>query len=336
MLSCFAVPVALALVEPSEEFFVTDAAGVLSEVTRRDIIESNIDLMEKCNGAQIVVVTIQYLDGMFADEYAMRLFNNWEVGSKGQDNGMLLLLVTEELRGGLIVGAGVSNVWNTQKIDSTLNTYFWPDVDNRNFDAAVRSVLEELFSWYATYYGVASGGNDNAPVPGRGGSDYTGGNQYVQEPNRTQGTALIVPIIMFFVIVFIIFIIIVAVASADRRRHRAYYMHMGMPLPMYHWWFMFGHRPYHSWHHSHRHSHHGPRGPRGPRGPGGSSGPPRGSGGSGSFGGRSGRPPGGGFGGFGGGGRSGGGFGGFGGGGRSGGGGFRGGGGVGGGFGGRR
>jgi len=245
---------------------------------------------------------------------------------------MLLLLVTEELRGGLVPGAGISNIWNTSKIDTTLNTFFWPEVDNRNFDTAVRNLLEELFSWYADYYGVAAGGNEYTPAP----PGWDGG-AYVQEADHSSGASALVPLIIILIFIFVIVLIIVAVASADRSRHRAYYVNMGMPIPMYHWWFMFGHRPHRVAYHSHRR---GP--PRGPRGPGG-------SGGSGGFGGRSGRPPGGsggGFGGFGGGGsggggRSGGGFGGFGGGGRSGGGGFggggrSGGGGFGGGFGGRR
>jgi len=351
LLAFAAVPAALALVERSEEFFVTDAAGVLNANTRNDIVLANIDLMEECQGAQIVVVTIQYLDGMFADEYAMRLFNDWGVGNQELNNGMLLLLVTEEMRGGLVPGAGISNVWNNTKIENTLNSYFWPEVDKRNFDTAVRNTLEELFSWYATYYGVAAGGNDNVPAPGRDGDYYAGGGNNVQETDNSRGISIIFPLVMIIIIFLIVFIIIIASASADRSRHRAYYINMGMPIPMYHWWFMFGHRPYRSWHHSHRHGPRGPGGfggpPRGPRGPGGHGGP----GGPGGFGGRSGRPPGGsggsggGFGGFGGGGRSGGGsrgggFGGFGGGGRSGGGfgggGFKGGGGVGGGFGGRR
>jgi len=167
MLALGAAPGALALVEQSEDFFVTDASGVLSERTRNDIISANIDLMERCQGAQIVIVTIPYLDGMFADEYAMRLMNNWGVGDSELDNGMLLLLVTEELRGGIVPGSGLSGIWNNAMIESTLNTHFWPEVDNRNFDTAVRNICEELFSWYATYYGVAASG---------------GGGNYVHEP----------------------------------------------------------------------------------------------------------------------------------------------------------
>ena len=334
-----------ALVEQSENFFVTDVAGVLTEETKNDIIHSNIDLMELCLGAQIVVVTIKYLDGMYADEYAMRLFSNWGVGDSKLDNGMLLLLVTEELRGGLVPGSGIIGFWDNDTIDRYLDAFFWPEVDNRNFDTAVRNICEELFSWYASYYNVEIDDGNKIQPHYPDDSNFArppiegGGNQvYVTAP-RVSFFSLIVP---FFLIGFIIFIFIVIAASNDRHRYRAYYMHMGMPIPRYHWWFMMGHRPYRVWYHNHNRWR-GPRGPGGyggpPRGPGGYGAPPRGPssyGGQprspGGFSGRSGRPPGSsgsGFGGFGGGSRGSGGFGGSGGG-------FKGGGGSGGGFGGRR
>jgi uncharacterized membrane protein YgcG len=93
-----AVP-ARAVVAQSDDYYVADYAGVLSPSAEEDIIAYNGDLEYYCDGAQIVVVTIEYLDGMYADEYALKLFNDWGVGSATADNGMLLLLVTEEKKG---------------------------------------------------------------------------------------------------------------------------------------------------------------------------------------------------------------------------------------------
>jgi len=311
LLCSVAAPSALALVSPSEDIYVTDDARVLTEATRQDIISANLDLEQRCNGAQIVIVTVEYLDGMPSDEYAMRLFNDWGVGDASADNGMLLLLATEELKGWLIVGTGIAGAFTDAMAGDYLDRYFFPEVDARNYDTAVRNISEALFSWYAGYYGVNQERTDNAPSS----SAWSGGNdQYDYYYPTTYGySSWSGTIILFFLVFFIIIIVVIISASTDRHRYRAYYMHMGMPIPRYHWWYMLGHRPYRVWHHSHW------RGPRGPRGPGGFGGPPRGPRGPGGFGGSSGggRPGGssGGFGGFGGAGRSGGGFGGFGGGG---------------------
>ena len=310
---------AFALTDATAEYFVNDAAGVLSGATINDINDANFALYELVPGAQVVVVTVSYLEGEAADVFSMRLFNEWGFGTAERNNAMLLVLVTEERVGGLVPGAGISNVWTTQKINNTLNEHFWPEVDAGNHDLAVRNICHVLFSWYAEFYGVITA------------SGAQGGGVYV--PGTGQNAAgsalgLFVMMMPLLMIVFIIVIIIVASVGSDRQAFRQYHMHMGIPMPAYHWWFMTGMRPHRMWRNAHWRG--GPRGPRGPRGPGGYGGP-------GNFGGRGGRPPSsgggfgggsGGFGGFGGGSRGGFGGGGFGGG--------RGGGGFGGGFGGRR
>jgi uncharacterized membrane protein YgcG len=323
---------ALAVVAKSKEYYVNDAAGVLSDTIKQKIIDSNVDLEKKCDGAQIVVVTIKYLDGMYADEYAMKLFNDWGVGSKTANNGMLLLLATEEKKCWLTTGAGISGSFTDSMVNDYFEKYFYTDFDKGQYETAVSNMLEALFTWYADHYKVNNNGAA-AASPNTGGSYNNGGYNYGNYNNggynynnggytryyygtRLFGSAL--------VWVFVILIIVIVFASAignDRRRYRAYYNHMGMPMPTYYPWFIwFG--PHRSWWY-------GPGGPGwrggpgGPGGPGGFGGPgPGGFGGPrgpSSFGGggRSGRSGGGfgGFGGFGGGSRGGGGFGGFGGGG---------------------
>jgi uncharacterized protein len=320
-----AIP-ALAVVEQSEEYYVADYAEVLSDAIEQDIISANADLEQKCDGAQIVVVTVEYLDGMYSDEYAMKLFNDWGVGSKTANNGMLLLLATGENKAWLTVGAGISGSFSDSMIEDYFNDYFWEDFDKGQFETATSKMLEALFSWYADYYNVNQGNGANNPGNqgnynnGNGGYNNDG---YYYYDNGVYGYSWIGGAFVWIIIVVVVVFILVVSAASDRHRYRTYYTHLGMPMPPYHFWYMWGG--------PHRHWWYGPggpgwrNGPRGPRGPGGG-----GGGGGLGGGGRSGR--GGGFGGFGGGG----GFGGFGGG-RGGGGGFGGGGGgFGGGGGGRR
>ncbi len=296
LIGFLAVP-SLAVVSQSSEYYVADYAGVLSDSIEEKIISSNADLEQKCDGAQIVVVTVDYLDGMTSEEYGMQLFNDWGVGSATANNGMLLLLAVGENKAWLTVGDGIYGSFPSSKIDSYFDQYFWTDFDAGRYEEATSNMLEALFSWYAGYYNVNQGSTDNNGGYNNGYSDgyydgyYDDGYYYSYSP----WSAAIVWIVIILIIAFIFF---VAVLS-DRRRYRAYYTHMGTPMPRYYPWFI--------WYGPHRSWWYGPGGPGwrgGPRGPGGR--PPGGGG----FGGGSGRG-GGGFGGFGGGG----GFGGFGGGG---------------------
>ena len=320
-----AVPV-LALTEQSEDYYVSDYAGVLSAETKQNIIAANADsngIEVLCDGAQIVVVTVKYSEGTPSDEYAAQLFNDWQVGGKS-NNGMLLLLVTEEKKGWLEVGSGIRSYWTGSRIDNLLEKYFWNDVDAGKYDAAVTTLMAQLFSWYAEEYGVKT--TPYAPAP-----DY---NQFQPAPPQRVGVfGGIFGFLFsgtFWIIALIVIAILVMNSASDRYRYRTYYRMRGIPMPRYRWWYMWGPtRPHRVWH-MNNHNRRPPPGGRG--GPGGG-----GFGGFGGSGGSGGSFRGGGGSSGGGGGRSSGGFGGFGGGGsRGGGGSFGGGGGRSGGGGGRR
>lgn len=93
-------PALASTLEASDSFYVNDMADVLSSQTENEIIAANGELEYYCRGAQIVVVTTDYLpSGYDSEQYANLLFNSWGVGSKSENNGMLLLVVTEEYRG---------------------------------------------------------------------------------------------------------------------------------------------------------------------------------------------------------------------------------------------
>lgn len=308
---------ALAIVDQSEEFYVNDPAGVLSEALKSDIVAVNGELEYYCDGAQVVVVAVEYLDGMYSDEYALQCFNDWGVGSDTANNGMLLLMATEENKVWLTVGSGIQGAFTDDMANKYLEEYFYYDYDNGDYDAAVTSLFPQLMYWYENHYGNTF----FSDIYGSGNSGYDEEYVYPDEEHYYEDNyysvgyspfAWIMSAIsnlFFFIVVFVV--IFIVVINNDRRRYRAYYTHMGMPIPPYHFWFL--------WSGPHRHWR-GPRGPRGPGGPGGFGGPgpggPRPGGGSrprssssrsggfgsGSFGGRSS----GGFGGFGGGGFSGG------------------------------
>ena len=75
---------------PTEAFFVNDFADVLNSSTERDIAAMGKELETK-TGAQVVLVTIQTLDGEDIDNYANELFNEWRIGQKDKNNGILIL-----------------------------------------------------------------------------------------------------------------------------------------------------------------------------------------------------------------------------------------------------
>ena len=235
-----------------DDFYVHDEAGTLSESTRELILNANGPLEQYCSGAQIVVVTINYLpDGYDSEQYANLLFRSWGVGSETENNGMLLLHVVREDRGWLVQGSGIESQFSTDDINDLLDTVFWPLSDAGEYDEAVARLIPQLVAVYSDIY-------DTNELYG-GSSDISSTNTVIDELwdnyRRQQLQSRLVLLAVIVIVLALLF-----VNSMGRRRR--YYRSYGTHLPL----FFFCGGPG------------GPRGPRGPRWPGGPR-PPFGGGG---------------------------------------------------------
>ena len=218
---------ALAFPEPTEDFYVADYAEVLSDTTESMIISQN-DLLYAQTGAQIVVVTVRYLeDGYYADEYAVKLFNDWGVGDAEKNNGILLLLVTEEGKGWLTQGSGIEHYLTNDDVDMMLENYFWKKFDKGDFDGAVDTLFSELVEWYEDTYKFNLGDESYVDTTGSD-TDYS-------------------PRVSKFIFKLIIFVLIIAIIISINnkgrvRRTRTYTPNFWVPPPRT-WHHTTTHRP---------------------------------------------------------------------------------------------
>ena len=246
--------------------FYVDEAGCLSDTTKNYINSQNIALTNACGG-QVAVVTIPYLNDLDAQEYAVKVFNDWGVGDSSKNNGTVFLLVTQEKKCWAVSGSGISDELTDSILGAILEEACYDDLDAGNYDQATYNTVKRIFAWYQRYYNVNLASYSSTRVTsgkaGWGGGAVAGIGYAVG--NFISG--------VFQVIILIIVLVIVLV-----------FVFGGMSRPGF--WCFGG--PGWCWP--------GPRGPRGPwgRGPRGPWGPGGGYGGPGGFGG-------GGFGGFGGG-----------------------------------
>jgi len=105
----FAASVWLAAVMPGPATRVADFANVLDSPTQHEI-QLLINEVERTTGAELAVVTVPSLQGLTVEEYAHRLFQEWGIGKKGQDNGVLLLVAPTERRVRIEVGYGLEAI----------------------------------------------------------------------------------------------------------------------------------------------------------------------------------------------------------------------------------
>jgi len=85
---------------------IVDQANVISADARRTIEPKLVDLETK-SGIQLVVATVNSLEGQEIEPYANALFRKWQLGEKTKNNGVLLLIAPKERRVRIEVGYGL-------------------------------------------------------------------------------------------------------------------------------------------------------------------------------------------------------------------------------------
>jgi uncharacterized protein len=95
---CLAPPFARAadeVVIPPAQGYVTDAAGVLSDDSRAKL-EAFLDQVQQKTGAEFAVLTVKTTAPLDPSDYKVRAFEQWKIGKKGKDNGLLMLVAMDE------------------------------------------------------------------------------------------------------------------------------------------------------------------------------------------------------------------------------------------------
>lgn len=94
---------------PRYQNYVNDYANVIEQTHQQKLIRFIASLREK-TGAEVAVLTLQTLEGDSIDEFANRTFNEWKIGQKDTDNGILLLVVIGTRQARIEVGYGLEPI----------------------------------------------------------------------------------------------------------------------------------------------------------------------------------------------------------------------------------
>jgi uncharacterized protein len=97
---------AVALDVPRPTGYVNDRAGLLSPATEQKI-ENFLRNFEASDSTQLVVLTIDSLEGDTIEDYGLKVAEGWKIGQEGKDNGALLLVAKQERKVRIEVGYGL-------------------------------------------------------------------------------------------------------------------------------------------------------------------------------------------------------------------------------------
>ena len=151
LLVCFLSSTCFAIVQPSYEFYVNDSANILKSDTEKYIIDINKKLHDQ-TGAQIVVVTVNNLEGKSVEDYSLELFRSYGIGDKEKNNGVLFIVSVEDRKTRIEVGYGLEGRLNDGKTGRILDNYVVPYFSDDKWDDGIKNgfnaIVEEVCSEY--------------------------------------------------------------------------------------------------------------------------------------------------------------------------------------------
>lgn len=121
---------------------VMDQAGLLNEAERNDLAELAYEIYTS-KGPQITILTVPDMQGYPIEEFSIRVGEKWQLGSKDQDNGLLVIIAKAERQMRIEVGQGIEG--EITDYDTTRFTReIFPEYFRRGeFHAGLRSFMED-------------------------------------------------------------------------------------------------------------------------------------------------------------------------------------------------
>jgi uncharacterized protein len=99
-------PTAWALVVPPLTKPVVDTADMVDAATERQL-DAELQRLWKAGGSQIAVLTVPNLDGTTIEQAAIQVAEQWKLGTKDRDNGVILMLARDDRALRIEVGQGL-------------------------------------------------------------------------------------------------------------------------------------------------------------------------------------------------------------------------------------
>lgn len=159
-------PGSLALTVPkaTADFYVDDFAGVLSTDTKQLIMNSSVDLQSKTS-AQIVVVTVQSLEGNVLEEYTLNILRSWGIGDKTKNNGVLIFLSLSERKSRIEVGYGLEGALPDGKVGRIQDDYMLSYYKTGDYDTGIKNGYLAVLGEVLKEYNVTLSSNTPNAIP---------------------------------------------------------------------------------------------------------------------------------------------------------------------------
>lgn len=130
---------------PSQNRLIVDEGDFLTAQEERQL-EQKLIAYNDTTSTQIVVVTLQSLNGADAADYATELGRQWGVGQQGKDNGVVVLVSREDRRIFIATGYGLEGAIPDAVASRIIRNIITPNFREGNFYLGLSRATDALIA----------------------------------------------------------------------------------------------------------------------------------------------------------------------------------------------
>ena len=123
--------------------YVSDFAGVLSS-EQKTSLENKLSLFNASTTNEIAVVTVKSLDGDYIERYAVELFSAWGIGTKKNNNGVLLLVAVDDHKMRIEVGYGLEGALTDAISSQIIRNDLTPAFKQNDFYGGINLAVDNI------------------------------------------------------------------------------------------------------------------------------------------------------------------------------------------------
>jgi uncharacterized protein len=183
--------------QPNTITYVYDYANLIDS-SDEDSIRQIALAIDRKTKAQLVVVTVNDLNGMALEDYSLKLLRDWGIGDRQKNNGVLLLVNKENLLAGksgrirIEVGYGLEGAINDAKAGRILDNFALPAFEEKQYSRGITDTFMALASEVAKEYNLDLSSGELSEL-----------ESYSRQGDGEIPIGVIAAIIIFIIILFI-------------------------------------------------------------------------------------------------------------------------------------
>jgi uncharacterized protein len=138
LVAMVSAPAAFAAEIPYLTGRVVDDAQIISPDARARL-SATLRAHEQATSNQIVVLTVPTIQPENIEEYAVTVFNSWKLGQQSRNNGVLLVVVSQDRKMRIEVGYGLEPILTDAIASSIIRDVMTPAFKHADYDGGIQN-----------------------------------------------------------------------------------------------------------------------------------------------------------------------------------------------------